>query len=68
MEETKPWYLSKSVIGGLVAVVASVAGIFHYSIGDADQAQLVELITGVVTLVGGVAAVVGRITASKKIG
>ncbi len=67
-QDTKPWYLSKGVIGGLVAVAASIAGLFHYSIAPDDQAQLVELITGLATLLGGGVAIVGRITASKKIG
>jgi hypothetical protein len=68
MEEVKPWYLSKGVIGGAVAVVASIAGLFHYSIAPDDQAQLVELITGIATLLGGGVAIIGRIQASKKIG
>ncbi len=66
--DSKPWYLSKGVIGGAVAVVASIAGLFNYSIAPDDQAQLVELIIGITTLVGGGVAIVGRITASKKIG
>lgn len=67
-QDTKPWYLSKGVVGGAVAVLASIAGLFHYSIAPADQAQLVELITGLGALVGGGVAIVGRIAASKKIG
>lgn len=68
MQDEKPWYLSKGVIGGLVAVLASLAGLLNYTIGSADQTQLVDLITAAAGLIGGGVAIVGRISASKKIG
>ena len=65
--ETKSMWASKGVWGGIIAVVASAAGIWGYSITPADQANIVELVTSVVALGGGALAIVGRIMASKKV-
>lgn len=66
--ETKPWYASKGVVGGIVAVAAGGAALFGYSISPADQASLVELAAGLASAIGGVLAVWGRISATRTIG
>ena len=68
LTETKSVWASKAVWGGLIAVIASLAGIWGYTITPADQASIVELVTSVAALGGGALAIVGRILASKKIG
>ena len=67
MEDTKKWYMSKSVWGGMIAVAAAVAGAFGFSIGAEEQSILAESAVAVAGIVGAVVAVVGRVKASKKI-
>ena len=67
MEDTKKWYMSKSVWGGMIAVTAAVAGAFGFNIGADEQNILAESAVAVAGIVGAVVAVVGRVKASKKI-
>lgn len=75
MEEVKPWYQSRAILGGAVAFVAGAAQLLGYSVTAADQAALVDgatqigqLVAGVASLAGGAVAIWGRIRASKAIG
>lgn len=63
----KSWYQSKAVWGGIIAMVAGIAGAFGYSIGAEDQAVVVDSIVAGVGAVGGFLAVYGRVKASSKI-
>ncbi len=63
-EFTKPWWKSKGVIGGLVAVIAGLAGLFGV---DVDQPVLTDIILQVGAAIGGVLAVIGRIKAEKPV-
>lgn len=67
MDETKSWYMSKTVWGGLIAVAAGAAGAFGYTIAPDDQAQIVDAVVVVATVVGGLLAVFGRVKASKAV-
>ncbi len=68
MDQTKPWYASKAVWGGLVAVAAPVASYaLHVTIGAGDQATLVDALAGIGSGVGGLLAVYGRVTATRAI-
>ncbi len=74
MDETKKWYESAGVIGGIVAALSGAAGLFGYAITPADQAvlttsvsQVLQLGAAVTTIVGGAIAVWGRVRASKTI-
>ncbi|MCB1378824.1 MAG: hypothetical protein KDK89_10730 [Alphaproteobacteria bacterium] len=67
MYDVKSFFASKTIWGGLIALVASAAAIWGYSITPADQAQIVELITGIGGIVGSVLAIYGRIVATRKI-
>lgn len=74
MEDSKPWYQSRTILGGAVAAVAGGAQLIGYTITPADQVALVDaatqigmLATSVVSLVGGAVAIWGRIVASKAI-
>lgn len=68
MDDSKPWYQSKTVIASIVAVVAVIAGYFGYDIGGAEQAGLVEAIFAGVGVVASLLAAFFRITATKQIG
>lgn len=67
MDETKSWYMSKTVWGGLIAVAAGAAGAFGYTIAPDDQAQIVDAVVAVATVAGGLLAVFGRVKASKAV-
>jgi hypothetical protein len=67
MNESKSWYESKTVWGGLIALIAGVAGIFGIDIGIEDQATIVNSLIAVGSAVGGLLAVYGRFTADKNI-
>jgi 2-methylisocitrate lyase-like PEP mutase family enzyme len=67
MEETKSIFASKTVWGGLIVIVAAVAGFFGYTISGEDQTSLIGLIDNAVLIFGGILAIWGRVTASKRI-
>ena len=63
MEETKSALTSKTVIGSVVTIGASIALMFGVDVGDTGG--LVEQISATL---GGLLALYGRITAVKRIG
>lgn len=65
--DTKSMLSSRAVWGGIIAVLAGIANIFGYALAPADQAVLVDTVTGVVGSVGGLIAVYGRVTATRQI-
>ena len=62
MEQTKSALASKTVIGAIVTIVASVALMFGIDIGDTGG--LVEQVSAVL---GGLLSLYGRVTAVKRI-
>jgi|AntDeeMinimDraft_5_1070356.scaffolds.fasta_scaffold58116_2 hypothetical protein len=67
MYQDKPWYKSKTIWGGIVALLAGIAGIFGYGISTPDQVTLTEGFLAVGSAVGGVIAVYGRIVAKENV-
>jgi hypothetical protein len=67
MQDVKPWYMSKTIIGAVVTVLALVAGVFGYGIGVEDQAALADYAVTIGGVVGGLLAIYGRVKASKDI-
>ncbi len=63
MGETKSALTSKTVIGSIVSVVASISLVLGFDIGDTNG--LIEQISAVI---GGLLAIYGRVTAVKRIG
>jgi len=67
----KPWWLSRGVWGGVIAVLSGVAGLLGYSLSGAEQALLADTAVSVAaaaaSAAGGVLAIIGRIKASKTI-
>jgi hypothetical protein len=68
MDGIKGFFESKAVWGGIVAVLSGALAWGHYTLSADDAKQAVELITGIVTDIGGLIAIYGRVVASKKIG
>ena len=67
MRNTKQWYESRTVWGGLIALGAAIAQGLGYTIGDVNQELLVDHISAVVAGVGGLLAIWGRLKAEKEI-
>lgn len=59
---------SKGVWGGLIVVLSALLGMFGYTIGLEDQQALTDVVSQIGAMVGGLLAIYGRITASKRIG
>lgn len=67
MIEDKPWYLSRTVWAGLVALSLSLAGAFGLISDTVDQGALVDLLLQLATAIAGLIAVFGRIGATSRI-
>lgn len=63
----KPWYLSKTVWGSLIAILAALAGLFDIDLSPADQARAVDLVVQAIGALGGLVALVGRFRATHQI-
>ncbi len=67
MENSKAWYQSKAVWGGLIAVLASVLQARGMEVSPVAQGDLAEAGTSLVGAVGGLLAVYGRLSAKTSI-
>jgi hypothetical protein len=72
MNDSKQWYLSKTIWGAVVAFLSMVAGaIFGVEVDADTQAVLVDQVvagvSAVITLIGLVMVVIGRLSAKKAI-
>ena len=67
MEESKKLYESKTVWGGVVVVLATVAGLFGFEVDSVVQAQIVDYILAAIAAGGGLFAIWGRAKANKTI-
>lgn len=68
MDETKPWYLSRTIIGALVSLLCTVGGTVGLSVVPELQGDITEWLLAAGGLVGGALTIYGRIKASKAIG
>lgn len=68
MNGTKSIFLSKTVWGGVAAVVGGGVTIGNVVLTGADVMQVHELVTGIVSSLGGLMAIYGRIKADRRIG
>jgi len=67
MSDMKEWYLSKTVWGGAVAILASFGGFVGLEIGPDEQSGLAEGLTALAAAAGGLIAIWGRISARKRL-
>lgn len=64
----QPWFKSRAIWGGVVALVAGVAGAFGLVIDLGTQGAIVDVLLAVGAAAGGAVAIYGRINATRKIG
>lgn len=67
MNSVKPWYLSKTILASIITIVMSLGGLFGLPTGLVDNAALADTIMQAITALMGLVAIMGRLTASKKI-
>ncbi|SIP94079.1 hypothetical protein SAMN05880590_101337 [Rhizobium sp. RU35A] len=67
MDDAKPWYQSKTIWGGLIAILAAVMQASGKEISPASAGDLTEAATNVAGAVGGILAVYGRLSARTNI-
>ena len=63
----KPWYLSKTVWGSLIAILAAVAGLFDVDLTPDDQRRAVDMLVQAIGALGGLVALVGRFSATHRL-
>ena len=68
MTDVKSWLFSKGVWGGLIALIGVLANLFGYTFGLDDQTMLGQQIDNIVTAVGAIIGIYGRVMATKMIG
>lgn len=68
MKDVKSFLRSKTIWGAVIAVAPPVLNLLGYSVTGADVAQVSGSIDSIVTAVGALLAVYGRVTATKAIG
>ena len=67
MEEMKQWYLSKTVWGALIAILASLLPGMGIELGADARGQLADNLVSLAGAVGGLIAIYGRLTAEKRL-
>ncbi|WP_455272241.1 hypothetical protein [Rhizobium herbae] len=67
MNDMKIWYMSKTVWGGAVAILASCANLLGLEIALEDERGLVDGLTALAAAVGGLVAIWGRISARARL-
>lgn len=67
METSKKWYLSKSVWGSIIMIVALIAQNFGLEIDQADQSAIVDYIYEIIMACGALLALFGRLKAKDKL-
>jgi hypothetical protein len=75
MNSTKSLFKSKTFWGAVIAIVASLAGLFGFEITASDQQDLISMYDqalaawdSIAVVVGGLLAIYGRVTATSRIG
>ena len=61
MIESKPWYASTAVWGGLLAALSPLIGLAGYEV---DAGQAADILAAVGAVIGGAFAVYGRVRAT----
>ena len=67
METMKPWYLSKTIWGSLVAVAAAILSGLGFDFDEEAQTLFVEAVLQAIAVGASLFAIIGRLTAQSLI-
>jgi hypothetical protein len=67
MNDVKAWYRSRTVWGALIAILASLANGAGIDVTTGDEAELADLAIAAVGVLGGIVALIGRISARRRL-
>lgn len=65
MIDEKPWYLSKTIWGSLVAVFAALSASLGFPLDAVTQTELSDIAVQLVGAAGALLAIYGRLTATR---
>lgn len=67
VDEAKPWYESRTMIGSVVATIAIIANMAGFQIDGLLETEVADTAFQAVALGGVVYALIGRVLATKKL-
>jgi hypothetical protein len=67
MNDVKAWYKSRTVWGALIAIFASLAQAAGVEVTTGEAGELADLIVAAVGATGGLVALIGRISARRRV-
>jgi hypothetical protein len=67
MNDVKAWYKSRTVWGALIAISASLAHAAGVEVTTGEEGELADLIVAGLGAVGGLVALIGRISARRRV-
>lgn len=67
-QDKKPWWQSKTIVSAVGILIVSLLSIFGLEISVADGEGLAAAIASIVTSALAISAILGRISATKRIG
>ncbi|KQT54242.1 hypothetical protein ASG43_01025 [Aureimonas sp. Leaf454] len=67
MDEMKSWYRSKTIWGGIVALLAAMGGLVGLDLDAAEGSALTLALTQAASAIGAIVAILGRLEAVKPI-
>ncbi|MCB1416684.1 MAG: hypothetical protein M9908_11900 [Phyllobacteriaceae bacterium] len=65
MIDEKPWYLSRTIWGSLIAVAAALGSILGISLDQTIQAELADIVVQMAGAAGALVAIYGRLAATE---
>jgi len=68
MQETKPWYLSRTIWASLLGAACALAGLGGLTLEGPDQPALADALLQTISAAAGLVAILGRLSATERIG
>jgi hypothetical protein len=67
MTAKKPWYLSRTIWASIVTIIAGAGGLAGLPVEHVDRVATTDYLLQIVTALSGVAALLGRISATTRL-